>query len=140
MPKRATVLKVAREVAVWAVTLMLVRIFLTQGIAKFSASSGWAHAFAGWGFPVWFRVLIGVVEVSAALLLLYPRTAGYGTILIALVMLGGMGTHVATGRPSQVTSEVVPLAFSLIVLAARRKRMIRIAGARPRPWRPLPAP
>jgi hypothetical protein len=49
-------------------------------------------------------MLIGVLEVGASALLLWPRTAAYGAILIVLVMLGGMGTHILVeGRPRQVT-------------------------------------
>ena len=99
-------MRMAKEVALWAICLFLAYVFLKAGGQKFSDSSGWARAFHIWGFPVWFRILVGVTEVAAALLLLYTRTAGLGAILIAVVMLGGMATHVATHRPKQVTSEI----------------------------------
>src|SRR5262249_9081193 len=94
-------------------------VFASQGPSKFSDSSGWAKAFAAWHYPIWFRILIGVLETSAAVLLLTRRTAPIGAALIALVMLGGMGTHICRGHPQQVTSEVMPLVLSLIVLRGR---------------------
>src|SRR5262249_40622464 len=87
-------------------------------------TSGWAQAFTAWHFPVWFRMLIGVCEVSAAALLLTRRTAPIGGALIAVVMVGGMGTHVYWGHPGQITSEVLPLILSLIVLVGRRKHLM----------------
>ena len=105
--------------ALWVPTLFLVYVFTRQGVAKFSSTSGWARAFVFWHFPVWFRVLVGVWEVAAAILLLPPRTAPIGAAMIALVMLGGMGTHVYWGHPAQVTSEVVPLVLALVVLFGR---------------------
>ena len=87
------------DLALWVPALFLAWIFARQGIAKFSDSSGWARAFALWHFPVWFRVLVGVVETGAAVLLLTRRTAPIGAALIVLVMLGAMGTHVYWERP-----------------------------------------
>ncbi|HKB40278.1 MAG TPA: DoxX family protein [Gemmataceae bacterium] len=111
------------DIALWIPTLFLAWVFGNQGWSKFSDTSGWSQAFAAWHFPVWFRLLIGVCEVSAAALLLTRRTAPIGAALIAIVMSGGMGTHVYWGHPSQVTSEVVPLALSLIVLVGRRRHL-----------------
>jgi uncharacterized membrane protein YphA (DoxX/SURF4 family) len=111
------------DVALWVPALFLGWIFVRQGMAKFSDTSGWARAFTLWHFPVWFRILIGVVETSAAALLLTRRTAAIGAALIAAVMLGAMGTHIYWGKPSQVTSEVLPLILSVILVAGRWKHL-----------------
>ena len=111
------------DLALWIPTLFLVWVFARQGAAKFSDTSGWAQAFRFWHFPVWFRILIGVLEVSAAALLLTRRTAAIGAILIVMVMLGAMGTHIYWGRPGQVTSEMLPLTLALLVLWGRRRQL-----------------
>jgi uncharacterized membrane protein YphA (DoxX/SURF4 family) len=113
--------EIAREVVLWVFAVFLAWVFIRQGFAKFDDSSGWARAFRTWHFPVWFRILIGVLETSAALLLLWKRTAFAGAVIIMVVMLGAMGTHVYWGRPAQVTSEVLPLVLSTIVAMGRRK-------------------
>jgi len=115
---------IAREVALWVFALFLAWVFIRQGIAKFDDSSGWAQAFRTWHFPVWFRILIGVLETSAAALLLWKRTAFAGAVIIMVVMLGAMGTHVYWGRPGQVTSEILPLVLSTIVALGRRKSFL----------------
>ena len=107
------------DLALWAVAAFLVYVFVPQGLAKFSDTSGWARAFAAWHYPVWFRTLIGIVEIVGALLLLTRRSAPIGAAMLAVVMLGGMGTHLAFGQARYMTSEVVPLALSLVVLAGR---------------------
>jgi uncharacterized membrane protein YphA (DoxX/SURF4 family) len=117
--------RIALEVLLWAMSAMLVWVFTRAGLDKFDDASGWARAFRFWGYPVWFRVLIGVIEIVAALMLLWPRTAAYGAALIVVVMLGGMGTHVfVEKRPAGVTSEIVQLVFSSIVLTGRWRRRI----------------
>jgi putative oxidoreductase len=113
--------KVALEIVLWVFAAFLAWVFIRQGVAKFDDSSGWSRAFRTWHFPVWFRILIGVLETSAAGLLLWKRTAFAGAIIIIVVMLGAMGTHVYWGRPSQVTSEILPLFLSTMVALGRRK-------------------
>jgi hypothetical protein len=51
--------------------------------------------------------------------------------MIALVMLGAMGTHVYWGHPGQVTSELFPLVLSLIVLRGRWPHFARLVSG----WR-----
>jgi len=109
------------DIVLWIFALFLAWVFIRQGIAKFSDTSGWAQAFRVWHFPVWFRILIGVLETSAALLLLTRRTAFAGAAIIMVVMLGAMGTHIYWGRPGQVTSEILPLFLSTMVALGRRK-------------------
>ena len=122
---RSRALRLGAEVLLWALALFLIYVFSRAGLDKFDDGSGWARAFRFWGYPVWFRILIGAIELAAAALLLWPRTAAYGALLIVVVMLGGMGTHVVVeGRPGRVTSELGQLVFSSIVLAGRWRQRI----------------
>lgn len=116
------------DVVLWVFALFLVWVFFRQGVAKFSDTSGWARAFRAWHFPDWFRIMIGVLETSAAALLLSRRTAFAGAIIIVVVMLGAMGTHVYWGRPGQVTSEVLPLLLATLVAVGRRKAFFLTRG------------
>ena len=110
---------IAREAVLWIITLFLAYVFLRQGFAKFSDDSGWARAFRAWHYPHWFRIFIGVIEVSAVLLLFVRRFAVVGAAMIIVVMLGGMATHIWWGQPRYVTSEIVPLVLATIVAFGR---------------------
>ena len=112
------------DVILWVFALFLAWVFMRQGIAKFSDTSGWARAFRGWHFPDWFRILIGGIETIAAILLLTRRTAFAGAVMIIVVMIGAMGTHVYWGRPAQVTSEVLPLFLATVVALGRRRSFV----------------
>jgi hypothetical protein len=73
-------------------------------------------------------MLIGLLELAATALLLWPRTAAYGAAIIVVVMLGGMGTHVfVEHRPAGVTSELGQVMFSSIVLAGRWRRRLTLS-------------
>jgi putative oxidoreductase len=127
---RQSVISAARVAAPWVAALLLILIFAPQGFAKFSDSSGWATAFRIWGYPVWFRITIGVIELLAVVLLLWGRTAAVGAVLIICVMLGAMGTHLALENGRHMTSEIVPLTLATIVLILRRKELARLVSGR----------
>ena len=116
----------AKEIAAWLLALWLCYVFFRAGIAKFDDASGWSRAFRGWGFSVWFRVLIGVLEVIGALLLLVPRTVVYGTITIGVVMIGAAITQLLQHRPHPAA--YVMLALATVLLVLRRKDWWRPAG------------
>lgn len=117
----------AKEIAAWLLALWLCFIFFRAGIAKFDDASGWSRAFRGWGFSVWFRVLIGVLEVIGALLLLVPRTVVYGTITIGVIMIGAAITQLMQHRPHPAA--YVMLVLATVLLALRRNDWWRPGAA-----------
>ncbi len=116
--------RIGGDVLLWVISLFLASVFIRQGLAKFSDTSGWAVAFRQWHYPVWFRVCVGAAETSAGVLLLTRRTASAGAIIIMAVMIGAMGTHVWWGRPGQVTNEIFPLLLATIVAFGRRTSFV----------------
>jgi putative oxidoreductase len=125
---------IAKEVAVWILTLLLVLMFANAGIRKFPESGGWTRMFRLAGFPDWFRILIGVLEVAAATLLLLPRTAAYGAITAIVIMIGALGTVAKTLHGSFMLKGLMPAAVALIVAAivlmARWRQRIVITRSR----------
>jgi putative oxidoreductase len=134
--RRWTARRVAAVAGTWLVTLFLALVFARAGVNKFDGDGGWARAFVAWGFPAWFRVLIGVLEVAAALLLLVPRLAPAGALLVIAVMLGGMGTHLAHDQARHLRSEVLPIVLATAVLYARRDALAALLRRGPRARRP----
>jgi putative oxidoreductase len=121
-PGGITMQKYSRLILViilWVVSAFMTFVFVKAGWPKFSNSSGWARAFAVWGYPVWFRLLVGVIEVLGGMLLLIPRTALYAALALAAIMLGAMGTHIAHGDPAGVQHEAFPLALLAGVIYLR---------------------
>lgn len=121
--EKTALVKVAKIVGTWLPAILLMLVFIPQGLAKFSDTSGWTAAFRQWGYPDWFRMLIGALELSAALLLLLGRTAAFGAIIIIVVMLGAWATHLSLEGGRHMTSEVGPLVLATIVLILRRRQV-----------------
>lgn len=121
---RAHLIKAARVIGTWLPAILLVLIFVPQGLAKFDDASGWARAFRLWGYPDWFRITIGALELLAALLLITGRFAVLGAMTIIVIMLGGMATHLIFEGGRHMTSEIVPLTLATIVFVIRRKQLL----------------
>ena len=115
-------MRIAREVVLWIIAVFLAYVFVRQGWSKFFSDSGWARAFRAWHYPNWFRVAVGVIEIAGGVLVLIPRCARIGAIMIALIMIGGMATHIYWGHPRQVTNEILPLVLAAITAIGRWRR------------------
>jgi uncharacterized membrane protein YphA (DoxX/SURF4 family) len=124
------VFAIVGKTLLWIITLFMAFVFTMQGWSKFPNHGGWARAFAHWHFPVWFRYLIGVLELAAAPLLLWPRTAFLGAVTIIVIMLGGMATHVWWHHPREVFHEVGPLVVASVIALARWRVSIVPVGRR----------
>lgn len=61
---------------------------------KFSAAPQSVHLFTILGMEPWGRIGIGVLELIASLLILYPRTTPFGALLGAGLMAGAIFFHI----------------------------------------------
>lgn len=60
---------------------------------KFSAAPQSVHLFTILGMEPWGRIGIGVLELIASILILYPRTTPYGALLGLGLMAGAIFFH-----------------------------------------------
>ena len=83
-----------------------------------------ATRFAGWGLPTWLVPVIGLAEVGGGLLLLVPRTALIGGLILAVVMLGATFTHLLNGEAIRVplTLGLTGMALAVSIFRHRRRR------------------
>jgi len=122
-------MKKARVVIAWVLAILLAVMFMNAGVKKFDAASGWTRAFHNWGYPDWFRILIGAGEVAAALLVLVPRTAKYGALLIVSIMLGGVATNMIFSGTRHLVGPLVPLVVASVLFALRYTATPPLASA-----------
>jgi uncharacterized membrane protein YphA (DoxX/SURF4 family) len=88
----------ARWLGAWLLGLYFARMYLEMGWVKFDPAGFWSAAFARWGYPPWFRILIGGLEVAGGVCLVVPWLASYGAVVLVVVMLGAWGTRAHDGR------------------------------------------
>ena len=120
--------RIAKEVVLWVITLFLALVCLRSGWLKVTANIFWVRDFHRWGYPDWFRIVVGITELSSMALLLVPRFAAYGASLFAVVMLGAIVTHATHHEASRLPFNCLLLGLSLIIIFARRATFLARAS------------
>ncbi len=98
----------------------LALVCLRSGWMKVTGNLFWVRDFHRWGYPDWFRVLVGIRELASMALLLIPRLASYGAGIFTLVLLGAIYTHATHNEFSRLPFNLLLLILSLIIVFARR--------------------
>lgn len=114
----------AGTIAVWVLSVLLAIVFLIAGVPKLLGAQGHVEHFARWGYPDWFRLVVGTVEVVSAILLMIPRLAYLGALSIAVIMVGATYTHVlrAPDEAGRVPLTLSLLALAVLIAYARRPK------------------
>ena len=87
---------------VWTLQILSAAMFLFAGASKFAGSAPMVQAFAAIGLGQWFRYLTGTIEIVSAVLLLVPSLALFGSLALAVTMVGAIITHlfILGGNPA----------------------------------------
>jgi uncharacterized membrane protein YphA (DoxX/SURF4 family) len=114
----------ATRITVTVLSVLMALMFIAGGIPKIIGVPDAVAGFAKYGYPDWFRVLIGVGEAGAGVLLLVPRLAWIGAGAIGVIMVGAAYTHAlrATGEAHLVPFPLMLLAIAAFIAYARWPR------------------
>ena len=116
--------RIVKEVVLWIIALFLALVCLRSGWLKVTGNIFWVRDFHRWGYPEWFRIVVGIAELTSMVLLLVPRFAGYGASLFVVVMLGAIYTHATHNESSRLPFNLFLLALSLIIAFTRRPNFL----------------
>ena len=89
-------------IGLWTLQILAAAAFFAAGGFKLVGAPMMVQIFDHIGAGQWFRIVTGVVEVSGAALLLVPRLAAFGGLLLAATMVVATITHlfVIGGNPA----------------------------------------
>jgi putative oxidoreductase len=104
----------ATRIAIWILSGLLAALFLFAGVPKILGIGEAGQHFAEWGYPAWFRILIGVIEVSGGIGLLISGVAFYAAGALGVVMIGAIYTILTTGTPGVAIPIVCLLLLGVI--------------------------
>ena len=93
-----------KSIAVWILHILLAAMFSVQGVAKLASSPSWVSRFKAWSYPDNFYIVIGAVELLCGVSLLVPKLAGFGAVVLAVVMVGATITHLIHSETQVVTT------------------------------------
>lgn len=97
------------NVALLGFQAVLGLVGLGVGGAKVTHQEDQVEDFQRFGYPQWFRIVTGLVEIGAGIgllvgLLWRPELAWVGGLLLSSVMVGAVVTHIRTGDPPSKTA------------------------------------
>jgi uncharacterized membrane protein YphA (DoxX/SURF4 family) len=83
----------APVVFLWIARIIAALIMLQSLFFKFSASPESVYIFTTVGMEPWGRIMVGVMELIASVLLFIPATIWFGALLAIGLMAGAIGMH-----------------------------------------------
>ena len=83
----------AATIARWALQGIVAIAFLAAGAAKLASVPAMVEIFEHIGIGQWFRYVPGAVEITGAILLMWPGRSGLGALLLACTMAAALFTH-----------------------------------------------
>ncbi len=117
----------SKKILLWVLQIIPAYIFLQAAWMKFTAASGVVSAFTILGMEPGGRILIGVLELVAAVLLLIPAFAASGALLGFGIMLGAVIAHATRLGMAQSGFALSLICIALIctgmVIYLRRKQL-----------------
>jgi hypothetical protein len=80
---------------------------------------GYAEKFVDWGYPSWFRFVVGGIEGACAVLLVIPsrRFRFIGAAALVQVLVGAVTTHIINGMPARDNLAVTTMLVIVAVIA-----------------------
>ena len=113
-----------RTVATWILVVLLGLLFVYTGASKLTGPSAihWGERLSRWGYPAWFRFVIGAVEVAAGAALFLTRSRRAAAITLMIVMAGALLTHLVHGEFPRVLPPLILSALLYVVSMVRVRR------------------
>ena len=116
-----------KKIINWVLAGIIGLVFLGSGINKLMGSAEALTMAEGFGISAGNFKMLGIIEVSAVLLFLYPRTGILGTLLLVAYMGGAIATHLEHGQP--IIAPIIISAVLWIVAVNRFQELTqRIKG------------
>lgn len=106
------------SIAPWALRIVAALIMLQTLYFKFSGAEESVYIFSQLGMEPWGRIGTGILELIASLLILYPGTTFFGSVMAIGLMLGAIVAHLAKLGISIKDDGGLLFIYALLVLTA----------------------
>ena len=118
----------------WIFRILAALIMLQTLYFKFTGQPESVHLFTTLGMEPWGRIGIGVMELIASILILYPRTTPYGALLGTGLMSGAIFFHLTRlgikwdGDYTLFTYAVIVFVSCAVLVVAGRNVLLQHIG------------
>jgi uncharacterized membrane protein YphA (DoxX/SURF4 family) len=124
------------KVIIWLLRIIAALILLQTLYFKFTGHPQSVQLFTTLGMEPWGRIGTGVLELVASVLILYPRTTGFGAALGLGLMGGAIFFHLTKltiyvdGDPLLFIYAVITFVCCLILFIIYRNQVLRLVMKR----------
>src|SRR3954467_11233418 len=101
----------SKNIIAWILTGLLTFAFTGSGISKLLGVEMQIKNLESWGYPLWFRFPIGLVEVVFVFALLIPKYRKIIIYGIFIWTLAAVITHLQAGQANMIAA---PILFSVL--------------------------
>lgn len=121
--------------AITVLAWLLAASFIAGFVTKFMPGETffgppYSVKFVDWGYPSWFRFVVGAGELVGGIMLLLPRYRFAGCLLLGVILEGAIVTHVVNDNPIG-ESIAAPVTLLLMVIVGVASSPIRIGQLAP---------
>ena len=109
----------ALNIGLWILKAALGLLFLGAAAAKLAGATSMVTEFDVVGLGQWFRYAVAFFELVGAVLLLVPRTAHYGALVLAVACVGALIAQVAVIHQDWIHCVVIGGVLGAIAWAER---------------------
>ncbi|WOD15651.1 DoxX family protein [Paraburkholderia kirstenboschensis] len=95
-------------------------LFTVAGVVNLAGRGAVKRDFARWGYPAWFRLLCGALELLSAALLAGQQTRGSGLTLAGAIMIGALFTLIRKREPFGHLAPALIFSALVVVTVALR--------------------
>nr|WP_199046585.1 DoxX family protein [Dyella sp. ASV24] len=109
-----------------ALPFALAAFFVAGSLSNIFAPESIYDEYLKWGYPRWFHFVTGTLELTAAFLLLHPRSRLLGSALGGSVMLAALATVIIHGEYAHAVPPLIAAGLSLVVgWMSQRKQVLQ---------------
>lgn len=111
-----------KNIAAWILQVLVGLEFLIAGLAKFTNAKYWGTQFESWGFPDYFYLVIGGLELILAIFVFFPKYSAKAAIGLGIIMLGATLTH-AVHQENRVWVTLIITGIIALLVYLRKDRL-----------------
>jgi uncharacterized membrane protein YphA (DoxX/SURF4 family) len=109
------------NIALWGVQLLLALAFVGASWPKLLGRPDMVALFEAVSIGQWFRYVTGILELTAAVLIVVPKTRSVGAALLLPIMIGAIITNLFIVHIAPTPPLVLFLLASFVVWGRRRE-------------------
>jgi uncharacterized membrane protein YphA (DoxX/SURF4 family) len=115
----------AKKITLNIITILLIIVFIVAGFGKLMRTEMVVDNFERYDIPIGLMLLLGFLELSAAIGLLIPKVRLFAAAGLSVIMAGAIVVHVYHDELDQIAGPAI-FFIMLIAFITMRKQLLKL--------------